>query len=93
MRPHPTALSEWFRVAQDQGVAFITDGLGPVLGGRLPQTAGEWITVCGETGLYNVRRVNGVEVYAYGYEGELAFGGLTIDSDWGEFGEPDGSDN
>jgi hypothetical protein len=52
----------------------------------------EWVTICGETGLYNVRWMNGVDVYSHGYGIELIFGGLTIDFDWGEAGEPDGFD-
>ncbi|MFO0797776.1 MAG: hypothetical protein U0804_09870 [Gemmataceae bacterium] len=58
----------------------------------MPASADEWVTICGETGLYNARWVNGVEVYSHGYGIELNFAGLTIDFDWGEFGEPDGFD-
>lgn len=71
---------------------FILDVLGPTLGVRLPRSPGEWVAICGETSLHNVRRLNGVEVYAHGYGIELGFGGLTIDFDWGEFGEADGFD-
>ncbi|QDU19864.1 DUF6896 domain-containing protein [Urbifossiella limnaea] len=87
-----TALIERFRHAQDRGVAFVVEVLGPTLGVRLPTTADEWVTICGETGLYNARWVNGVGVYSHGYGIELTFPGLTIDFDWGEFGEPDGFD-
>jgi hypothetical protein len=85
-------LIERFREAQDRGVAFVIDVLGPTLGVRLPSTPLEWVCICGETGLYNVRWVNDVEVYSHGYGIELMFAGLTIDFDWGEFGEPDGFD-
>ncbi|HYH65496.1 MAG TPA: hypothetical protein VD866_12440 [Urbifossiella sp.] len=73
-------------------MAFIVDVLNPTLGVRLPHSPEEWVTICGETGLYNVRWINGVEVYSHGYGIELSFGGLTIDFDWGEFGEADGFD-
>jgi hypothetical protein len=92
MHPSLVTLIERFREAQDRGVAFIVDVLGPALGVRLPKSPTEWVTICGETGLYNVRWVNGVEVYSHGYGIELSFGGLTIDFDWGEAGEPDGFD-
>jgi hypothetical protein len=86
------ALIERFRAAQDGGVAFIVDVLGSTLGVRLPTSATEWVNICGETGLYNVRWINGVEVYSHGFGIEFIFGALTIDFDWGEFGEPDGFD-
>ena len=86
------ALIKRFRFAQERGVAFIVGVLGPTLGVRLPRTPDQWVAICGETGLYNVRWVNGVEVYSHGYGIELIFGGLTIDFDWGEFGEADGFD-
>jgi hypothetical protein len=92
VHPSLTALIERFRHAQDRGVAFVVEVLGPTLGVRLPTTADEWVNICGETGLYNARWVNGVEVYSHGYGIELIFAGLTIDFDWGEFGEPDGFD-
>lgn len=91
---HP-ALVVWisrFREAQDRGVKFIVEVLGPTLGVQLPSSPMDWVTICGETGLYNARWVNGVEVYSHGYGIELIFTGLTIDFDWGEFGEPDGFD-
>jgi hypothetical protein len=90
VHPSLVALIERFRAARDRGVAFIVDVLGPTLGVRLPRTPGEWVAICGEAGLYKVRWVNGVEVYAHGYGVELDFGGLVIDFDWGEAGEPDG---
>lgn len=92
MQPALRLLIERFRVAQDGGVGFVRDVLGPVLGVRLPNSADEWVTICGETGLYNVRWVNGVEVYSHGYGIELTFPKETIDFDWGEAGEPDGFD-
>lgn len=92
MSPSLVALIERFRDAQDRGVAFVVDVLGPTLGVRLPSSGNDWVAICGETGLYNVRWVNGVEVYSHGYGIELIFPGLTIDFDWGECGEPDGFD-
>jgi hypothetical protein len=50
----------------------------------------EWVTICGETGLYNVRWINGVGIYTHGYGIELIFSDTTIDFDWGDAGEPDG---
>lgn len=92
MHPSLAALIGRFRAAQDRGVRFVADVLGPALGVRLPSTTGEWVAICGGTGLYNVRWINGVEVYSHGYGIELIFAGLTIDFDWGERGEPDGFD-
>jgi hypothetical protein len=92
MHPSLLTLIERFREAQDRGVAFIVRVLGPTLGVRLPNSPTDWINICGETGLYNVRWMNGVEVYSHGYGIELLIGRLTIDFDWGEFGEPDGFD-
>lgn len=85
-------LIERFRTAQDRGVAFVADVLGPVLGVRLPRSPREWVGICGETGLYHARWVNGVEVYSHGYGIELTFADCAIDFDWGEAGEPDGFD-
>jgi hypothetical protein len=92
VHPSLVALIERFREAQDWGVAFIVDVLGPTLGVRLPSSPMEWVKICDETGLYNVRWINGVEVYSHGYGIEFICGGLTIDFDWGEAGEPDGFD-
>jgi hypothetical protein len=85
-------LIERFREAQDRGVAFILNVLDPTLGVKLPAGPLDWIAICGETGLYNVRWLNGVDVYAHGYGIELVIDGVTIDFDWGERGEPDGFD-
>jgi len=56
-------LIEQFREAQDRGVEFIVGVLGPALGVQLPTNLNYWIKICGETGLYNVRWINGVEVW------------------------------
>ncbi len=66
-------LIERFREAQDRGVAFILGVLGPTLGVKLPASPLDWIAICGETGLYNVRWINGVDVYTHGYG--IEFGG------------------
>lgn len=92
MHPVLADLVIQFREAQDRGVAFVARVLGPTLGVQLPSSNREWVTICGETGLYNVRWVNGAEVYSHGYGIELIFDGLTIDFDWGDAGEPDGFD-
>jgi hypothetical protein len=81
-----------FRAAQDRGVAAIVEALGPALGVRLPASNREWVTICAETRLYKVRRVNGLGVYAHGYGVELTLDGVTVDFDWGDAGEPDGFD-
>jgi hypothetical protein len=52
----------------------------------------DWVTICGECGLYKVRHVNGIAIYAHGYGIELVVDGLTIDFDWGDAGEPGGFD-
>jgi len=92
VHPSLVALIARFRKAQDRGVAFITDVLGSTLGVRRPTSQPDWVEICGETGLYNVRWVKGVGVYSHSYGIELAFGDLTIDFDWGDAGEPDGFD-
>jgi hypothetical protein len=81
-----------FRSAQNRGVAAFVEILGPALGTRLPASNREWVTICAESGLYKVRRVNGLGFYAHGYGIELTLDGVTIDFDWGEVGEPDGFD-
>jgi len=81
-----------FRAAQDRGVAAVLEVLGPTLGVRLPASNCEWVSICAECGLYGVRWVNGIEVYAHGYGIELALPDVTIDFDWGDEGEPDGFD-
>ncbi len=81
-----------FRSAQDRGVAFVAEVLGPAIGARLPTSNGEWVTICEECGLYKLRHLNGVGVYAHGFGIELAFDGVTIDFDWGDSGEADGFD-
>ena len=85
-------LIERFRDAQGQGVAYIADVLGPAYGFRLPSSPVEWVRTCSDTGLYRVRQLAEVEIYAHGAGIELTFPNLTIDFDWGEFGEPDGFD-
>lgn len=92
MHPALLTLIERFRAAQDRGVAFVADVLGPTLGVRLPGSDREWVKICGQTGLCFVQWVNGVEVYSHGYGIELTFPDLNIDWDWGEHGEPDGFD-
>lgn len=92
MHPRLNALIERFRCAQDFGVAIITGVLGPTLGVGLPTSGRDWLRICGETGLYNVRWINGIEVYTHGYGIELDIDGFNIDFDWGENGEPDGFD-
>lgn len=82
-----------FRSAQDRGVAFVTEVLGPALGVRRPESNREWVSICRECGLsWRSCRVDGVGVYAHGFGIELAFAGLTIDFDWGDSGDPDGFD-
>ena len=46
-----------------------------------PTSNRDQVAICGETGLYAVRWVNGVEVYAHGYGIELTFPDLAIDFD------------
>lgn len=92
MHPALLTLIERFRAAQDRGVAFVTDVLGPTLGVRRPTSDREWVTICGETGLYLVQWVNGVEVCSHGFGLWLTFPDLDIDFDWGCDGEPDGFD-
>ena len=92
MHPSLLHLIERFRAAQDRAVAFVAGPLRDVLGVRLPTSNREWVTISSGTGLYGVRWVNGVEVYAHGYGIELTFTDLAIDFDWGDEGEPDGFD-
>jgi hypothetical protein len=79
-----------FRSSQDRGVAAIVQLLGPPLGVRPPASNREWVTICARSGLYKVRRVNGLGVYAHGYGIELTLDGVMIAFDWGDAGEPDG---
>lgn len=81
-----------FRAAQDIGVAFVDRVLADVLGVRRPTSGPDWVTLCQESGLYHIRKVNGVVVYAHGYGIELTDPELSIDFDWGDAGEPDGFD-
>lgn len=92
MHPALWNLIAQFRAAQDRGVSFIVDVLGPTLGVKLPTSNREWVYHSGEVGLHNVRRVNGVEVCTHGYGIWLIFPDLDIDFDWGDHGEPDGFD-
>jgi hypothetical protein len=92
MHPQLLDIIDSFRQAQDRGVRWIVEVLGSILGVPLPKSNREWVTICGEYGLYQIHRVNGVEIYAHGYGIELIFPDLTIDFDWGESGEPDGFD-
>jgi hypothetical protein len=92
VHPPLEALIRRFRRAQDRGVAFVIDVLGPAFGVRLPDSGWDWAIFCGETGLHNVRETNGVGVYTHGYGIELIFDDVTIDFDWGDAGEPDGFD-
>lgn len=81
-----------FRSAQDRGAAVVEKVLGPAFGVRLPATNREWVTICEQCGLYKVRHVNDIGVYAHGFGIELVLDGVTIDFDWGDSGEPDGFD-
>lgn len=91
---HPVLLDiiEQFRAAQDRGVAAVVDVLGPTLGVRLPVADRDWVHICEEIGLYSIRSINGIAVYAHGFGIELAFPDLIIDFDWGRSGQPDGFD-
>jgi hypothetical protein len=88
MNPSLAAIIERFRAAQDRAVAMLDD----LLGIPRPSSNRDWIKVCAECGLYNVRSVNGIEVYTHGYGVELIYPDVAIDFDWGEWGEPDGFD-
>lgn len=90
MKPSLLNLIGEFRAAQDRAVAFISGTLREVLGVRLPTSNREWVAICDETGLNNVRWLNGVEVYSHGYGIELTFPDLATDFDFGDHGEPDG---
>jgi uncharacterized protein DUF6896 len=92
MNPVLADMVRRFRSAQDRGVAAVAEVLGPALGVRLPASNREWVSICVDCGLYKVRHVNGIGVYAHGYGIELTLDGLTIDFDWGDLGEPDGFD-
>jgi hypothetical protein len=92
MHPVLADIIERFRRAQDRGVEAIVEVLGPALGVRLPASNREWVSLCAECGLYNVRWVNGIQIYAHGYGIELVLEDVTIDFDWGAAGEPDGFD-
>jgi hypothetical protein len=92
MNPVLADLIERFRAAQDVGVAVVAYVLGDALGVRLPPSNNEWVMICSESGLYQIRRVSDVEVYAHGYGIEISLPGLQIDFDWGDAGEADGFD-
>jgi Domain of unknown function (DUF6896) len=83
---------ERFRAAQDRAVALLANELAKPLRIRLPKSNRDWVTICAESGLYKVRRFNGVEIYAHGYGVELVTDGINIDFDWGDNGEADGFD-
>jgi hypothetical protein len=91
---HPVLLDiiEQFRAAQDRGVAAVVQVLGPTLGVRLPVSNRDWVHICEEIGLYSIRWINGIGIYAHGFGIEVAFRDLTIDFDWGKSGQPDGFD-
>jgi hypothetical protein len=77
-----------FRAAQDRGVATLVEELRV----PLPNSNREWVSICGDYGLYKLRGINGIGVYTHGYGIELIFDDITIDFDWGDAGEPDGFD-
>ena len=92
MNPVLAELIGRFRSAQDRGVGVVDERLGPALGVRRPASNREWVAICAESGLYYLRRIDGIGVYAHGYGIELILDGVTIDFDWGDAGEPDGFD-
>ena len=77
-----------FRAAQDMAVTVLTERL------RIPrpQTAREWVFFCSTHKLNHRYTLQDVDVYTHGYGIELKIGGLVVDFDWGENGEPDGFD-
>ncbi len=85
-------LIERFREAQDNAVSFYVNTLCPTLGLRLPTSGGDWINLCGEFGLYEIRSVDGVQLDPHGIGIEFTFPTWSIDMDWGENGEADGFD-
>ena len=88
MNPSLDMLIGSFRRAQDVAVATLTGKLG------IPRPASnrDWLRVCAEHRLYQIKELEGVQICAHGYGIELIIGDLTIDFDWGENGEPDGFD-
>jgi hypothetical protein len=85
-------LIERFREAQDNAVSFYVNSLCPALGLRLPTSGGDWMNLCGEFSLQQIRSFNGVALGPHGYGIEFTFPTWSIDMDWGENGEPDGFD-
>jgi len=92
MSPLLANMIEQFRSAQDRGVSFVAEVLGPVAGVRLPSSNREWVRICEESGLHRIREINGIKIYAHGFGIELISKDMTIDFDWGDSGEPDGFD-
>ncbi|MCA9175244.1 MAG: hypothetical protein KDB14_12235 [Planctomycetales bacterium] len=88
MKAELDVLIQYFRDAQDIGVATIRD----VLQMPLPKSGLDWVQYCCNHGIQRLKELNGVPIYAHGFGIELTLGELTIDFDWGPNGEPDGFD-
>ena len=88
MPPKLDFLIRQFRAAQDHAVNTLVHDLGI----PIPESNLSWPIYCGANGLYQKRRINGIDFHSHGYGVELKFPDLTIDFDWGKNGEPDGFD-
>lgn len=88
MQPVLDTLIDRFRSAQDTAVETLIHQLNI----PHPESNLAWALYCGETGLHEMRELNGIGIYAHGYGIELKMDDLTIDFDWGTNGEPDGFD-
>ena len=88
MNPVLDNLIGQFRVAQDIGVATLTEKL------KIPRPPSnrEWPFMCIEQKINNRCELQGIGIYSHGYGIEMKIASLTIDFDWGENGEPDGFD-
>src|SRR5690349_10014956 len=92
MNPALAETIERFRASQDRAVLAIQDLLGPTLGVRLPSSGQDWIEICDECGLHDIRSVCGIPIYSHGYGIEFKFPEMTVDFDFGRNGETDGFD-
>jgi hypothetical protein len=80
-------LIDRFRAAQDVGVETLKKW-----GIPRPPSNRAWPFIWVEHKLLSRTEIDGIGVYAHGYGIELTIGGLVIDFDWGDNGEPDGFD-
>ena len=88
MNPILKAIITRFRGAQDQAVSKLLDELKITA----PTSNINWVTSCDRKNLSALGEIHGIVIKPHGYGVEMVFPNVTIDFNWGDYGEGYGFD-